>query len=183
MYYQSLETKIDYCIKCLISGVKVNSDYGKMYGFGGGFVMIVGEAPSCTRKDPSHYSLSRDHAKSGGLMLMYKALDAIEWPVEKTYFTNILKCSTPDNRKPTQEEADSCYNQWFLQELYLVNPMAIVALGKYATDYLQSKNLSVPVLSIEHFSYINRDQSKYKEWEFKWRDIRRMVQDEVRKVK
>ena len=176
MYYPVLEKKIDLCSKCEISSLDVNIKLGKMFGFGGSFVMICGEAPSFIRGNPSRYTLSRDHSSySAGVL--YKALDAIKWPIEKTYFTNIMKCSTPENRDPKDSEIDTCYNNWFLQELYLVNPLSIVSLGKYVTKYLLSKSLSIPIFPIEHFSYIYRNQSKYSEWEVKWEEIRQKIRD------
>jgi DNA polymerase len=47
------------------------------------------------------------------------------------YFSNVLRCYTPGNRKPFQEELDAC--RMFLdREIEILRPRLIVALGSHA---------------------------------------------------
>jgi len=171
MYYKKLEEGIEKCNLCQLKKiVETNSKYGPMYGYGGDSVIICGLAPSYKRADNSKYTLSRDH-KKGTAGTLFEALDEAKWPIEKTYFTNILKCSTPENRLPNENEVDICFSTWFSQELFLVNPFAIVAMGKYVEEYLNSVlKDSIPIFGINHFAYISRNRSKYGEWTKEWKE-------------
>jgi DNA polymerase len=51
------------------------------------------------------------------------------------YFTNVVKCQTPENRKPTEGEIAACRR--FLDiEVEIVQPLVMVALGSYALKVL-----------------------------------------------
>jgi DNA polymerase len=47
------------------------------------------------------------------------------------YVTNIVKCMTPDNRKPKQHEVEAC-KDFLDKEISLIHPKIIVALGAMA---------------------------------------------------
>ncbi len=178
MYYKSLEEKIEKCNLCnLKSSVEANVQYGPMYGYGGNSVIICGLAPSYRRASESKYTLTRDHSK-GTAGVLFKALDEVKWPTEKTYFTNLIKCSLPENRYPLENEIDTCFKTWFLQEFFLVNPFAIVALGRYTFDYLKNNMfVEVPLFKINHFSYILRNQGEYGNWINVWKEIGHQIKE------
>tara|TARA_R110000824_G_scaffold380290_1_gene572649 strand:+ start:7687 stop:8238 length:552 start_codon:yes stop_codon:yes gene_type:complete len=55
------------------------------------------------------------------------------------YITNVIKCMTPENRKPSDEEMDNC--QDFLDlEIKTIKPKAIVALGGFALQRITGLN-------------------------------------------
>jgi len=50
------------------------------------------------------------------------------------WFSNLLKCSTPANRSPLQEEIENCF-PWLLQEIMWLRPKVIIALGRDAQSW------------------------------------------------
>lgn len=84
---------------------------------------------------------------------------------KNVYFTNIVKCSTPENRELTETEIKNC-KKWFDKELELVKPRYIVALGSrsfitvqpYMNEYLNNdiNSYKYIVLQMKHPSYYFR---------------------------
>jgi uracil-DNA glycosylase family 4 len=54
---------------------------------------------------------------------------------DDVYICNIVKCRPPENRKPTPEEMQAC-EPFLREQLELVNPEAMVALGATAAQGL-----------------------------------------------
>jgi uracil-DNA glycosylase family 4 len=54
---------------------------------------------------------------------------------EQVYIANIVKCRPPNNRTPEPVEANTC-DQFLLQQIDVVQPEVIVALGSTAATYL-----------------------------------------------
>ncbi len=184
MSLKLIDKKIESCNSCILrNSVDVNKKFGPTYGYGGNFILLCGLAPSYKRLG-SKRPLSRDK-ENRTAKILFDVFDEIEWPVDKTYFTNLLKCSLPENRLPTNEEVDSCFNLWLIQEIILVNPFAIVSMGKFVTNYLKSKDISeyIPIYSIEHFSYINRRQDLKDIWKKKWIEIKSNIENNIKEIK
>ncbi|SMC87390.1 uracil-DNA glycosylase [Sporomusa malonica] len=70
--------------------------------------------------------------------LLDKALTSVGVTRDLVYTTNIIKCRPKNNRTPTIEEGQFCALAWLDQELTLVQPKVIVALGSVALKYLLS---------------------------------------------
>ena len=51
------------------------------------------------------------------------------------FFTNLTMCRTPEARAPTKEEKQNCSARLY-REIYLVDPILIVALGSDAAQFL-----------------------------------------------
>ena len=51
--------------------------------------------------------------------------------VKCVYITSVVKCAPPDN-KPTPGEVKACVSRWFISEMNMVKPKAIVVLGEIA---------------------------------------------------
>jgi len=54
------------------------------------------------------------------------------------YITNVVKCHTPDNRKPESDEADTC-SAFLRMELKIIRPRFVIALGAVAFEALCPK--------------------------------------------
>jgi len=54
------------------------------------------------------------------------------------YITNLIKCKLPKNRKPKQDEIQTC-SEYLDKEITLINPEVIVPLGYHATRYIFQK--------------------------------------------
>jgi DNA polymerase len=68
--------------------------------------------------------------------LLDKALASVGVTRDRIYTTNVLKCRPKGNRTPTVEEGRFCAQHWLDEELALVRPKVIVALGSVALKYL-----------------------------------------------
>lgn len=68
--------------------------------------------------------------------LLDKALASVGVTRDRVYTTNVIKCRPKNNRTPTLEEGQFCATTWLDQELALVQPKVIIALGSVALKYL-----------------------------------------------
>lgn len=103
--------------------------------------------------------------------LLDRMIAAIGFERDEVYICNIVKCRPPGNRKPQPEEMTAC--QPFLNEqLALVGPKVIVALGATAAEGLLGRlpggitrtrgqwrlyNRTIPVMPTFHPAYVLRN--------------------------
>jgi DNA polymerase len=118
--------------------------------------------------------------------LLTKIIAAMGFSRETVYIANILKCrpdtpgQTSGNRKPTPEEMTTCL-PWLLEQVDLVKPRVLVALGATAVEGLLGKGegitrlrghfqsyRGIPLMPTFHPSYLLHNQAmteKRKVWE------------------
>ena len=143
-------------------------------------LMFVGEAPGADEDEQGEPFVGR----AG--QLLTKILLATGLSRADVYIANILKCrpDTPGqsagNRPPTPEERATCI-PYLQEQIDLIKPKAIVALGATAVDGLLGKTLGItklrgnwqeyrgiPLMPTYHPAYLLRNQSlseKRKVWE------------------
>lgn len=102
--------------------------------------------------------------------LLDKALASVGVTRDRVYTTNVIKCRPKNNRTPTVEEGQFCANAWLDQELLLVKPKVIIALGSVALRYLLgptaritkdrgrwfSTKYDIPAIATYHPAYLLR---------------------------
>jgi DNA polymerase len=59
-------------------------------------------------------------------------------PKKDVYFTNLVRCRPPDNCLPTDQEIKACQS-YLIDEIRLVRPKVILAIGATATKALTQK--------------------------------------------
>ena len=95
-------------------------------------VMFIGEAPGEV-ENPDLRELPFVGNRSSDLIM-----DIIYglWPhgYDDVFITNIVKCNPPQNRTPTEKEVRLC-SCWLREELKIVQPKVIVALGRTAANF------------------------------------------------
>ena len=143
-------------------------------------LMFVGEAPGADEDEMGEPFIGR----AG--QLLTKILLATGLSRADVYIANILKCrpDTPGqsagNRPPTPEERATCI-PYLQEQIDLIKPKAIVALGATAVDGLLGKTLGItklrgnwqeyrgiPLMPTYHPAYLLRNQAmseKRKVWE------------------
>lgn len=143
-------------------------------------LMFVGEAPGADEDEQGEPFIG----KAG--QLLTKIIQAMGLSRETVYIANILKCrpdtpgQTAGNRKPTPAEMDTC-KPYLLEQIRIIQPRAIVALGATATDGLLGKTEGItklrgrwqefygtPLMPTYHPAYLLRNQAlreKRKVWE------------------
>lgn len=137
-----LERDINGCCACSLSEYTVNQ-VSKVFGNGNCInpqVFLIGMAPSHKsnsslsdkphRLEPPrafqhHHGFTfRNMLKSAGLYDMI-------------YITNVLKCSTPQNRRMKPNEKKSCL-QWLQKEMELLKPKVVITMGSDVSNFLAS---------------------------------------------
>jgi len=93
-------------------------------------VMLVGEAPG-GGEDKTGIPFKG----KAGQYLDY-LLESIKLPRESVWITNTVKCRPANNRDPLPFEVSTCANLWLDNEIKIVKPKIIVALGLFAARYL-----------------------------------------------
>jgi len=187
--FESLKKICLDCKQCALSKTRTNVVFGR--GNPNTKIFIIGEGPG-------------HNEDMEGLAFVGRAgkiLDAAFQSVgidtnRDCYISNIVKCRPPNNRKPQNEEIESC-STWLDQQINLINPKIIVLAGSTAVEsYLNIKEpISTirgkwierdgrKVMPIFHPSYLLRNPSKEKgkpKW-LTWRDLK-LVKTELEALK
>jgi DNA polymerase len=143
-------------------------------------LMFVGEAPGADED-----ARGEPFVGAAG-QLLTRIIKAMGFSRETVYIANILKCrpdtpgQTSGNRKPTSEEMKTCL-PYLLEQIDLIRPSVIVALGATALEGLTGKSepigrmrgrfllfRDIPLMPTFHPSYLLRNQAvgeKRKVWE------------------
>jgi DNA polymerase len=77
--------------------------------------------------------------------LLNNMIQAMGLKREQVYIANIVKCRPPNNRTPEPLEANTC-DQFLLQQIDVVQPDVVVALGSTAATYLLGVKQSLSAL-------------------------------------
>ena len=102
-------------------------------------LMFVGEAPGAQEDEQG-----QPFVGAAGKLLT-RILNAIDFTRDEVYITNILKCRPPNNRDPQPDEIDAC-DAILTEQIRLVRPRLICALGRVAAQALLKTNGSIRTL-------------------------------------
>lgn len=141
-------------------------------------IAIIGEAPG-KQEDKLGQPFVGNSGKFLGKMLEAIKLDS------NVYFTNVIRCRPPDNRKPFAEEIKTC-KPYLVDELRLIEPKIIICAGATAVSGLTGKRESITslrgkwldwegtvIMPIFHPAYLLRNPSLQKDspkWQT-WHDL------------
>lgn len=168
---REIAQKLAGCTRCPLSCERNNIVMGQ--GDACAEIVFVGEAPGA-EEDKSGLAFV---GRSG--QLLTKMIEAMGLTRDRVFIANVAKCRPPNNRPPTSEEMATC-SPFLLEQLRIINPKIIVALGKTAAVGLkllkQTDSLSplrgkthqwngIPVVVTYHPSYLLRSPNeKSKAW-------------------
>jgi DNA polymerase len=167
------------CVKCPnLAAARRNVVFG--VGNHEAELMFVGEAPGADEDEHGEPFVG----KAG--QLLTRIIKAMGLTRESVYIANILKCrpDTPGqaygNRKPTAEEMGTCI-PFLHEQIDLIQPRVIVALGATAVEGLLGKTIGItklrgqwriyrdiPLMPTYHPAYLLHNQApseKRKVWE------------------
>ena len=177
MSLDELQAAVDGCVRCKLGAGRTNLVFG--VGNPAAKLVIVGEAPGANEDAEGIPFVGR-----AGQMLTRMIENVIEVPRQEVYICNILKCRPPGNRNPEPDEIDCC-EPYLHKQLAVIQPRLILALGKFAAQWLlQTKTpigrlrgkfgryQGIPCLSTYHPAYLLRNP----------RD-KKLVLDDLLKVK
>src|SRR5205085_2347031 len=92
-------------------------------------LMFVGEAPGADEDVQGIPFVGR----AG--QLLTKIIESIGLKREDVYIANVIKCRPPQNRNPEPDEVATC-EPFLFQQIDIIKPKVIVALGKFGTQTL-----------------------------------------------
>jgi uracil-DNA glycosylase len=173
----SIRTEIGDCTRCpLAYAGRRTIVFGD--GDANARLMFVGEGPGAD-EDTSGIPFV---GKAG--QLLNNMIQAMGLKREQVYIANIVKCRPPANRVPEPVEANTC-DQFLLQQIDVVQPQVIVALGSTAATYLLGVKQSLSALRgrwhscrgaklavTYHPAYLLRDPAMKGE---AWKDLQRVM--------
>jgi DNA polymerase len=178
--FAALRERTQACVKCeRLASSRKNVVFG--VGSIDAQLMFIGEAPGADEDEQAEPFVG----KAG--QLLTKIIQAMGLQRTDVYIGNILKCrpdtppgQTAGNRKPTTEEMATCL-PYLQEQIDLIRPKVIVALGATAVEGLLGKTIGItklrgnwktyrgiPLMPTYHPAYLLRNQAlseKRKVWE------------------
>ena len=142
--WPELETNVHECKACELHQTRKQAVFG--VGDRQATWMIIGEAPGADEDQQGEPFVGRAGK------LLNAMLYALKLPRESVYIANILKCRPPDNRTPTQDEMVQC-SPFLKQQIELIQPKIILALGSVAAHYLLATDTPIGKLRGQTFTY------------------------------
>lgn len=174
--WEGLRQAVTACTQCELHQTRSQTVFGT--GDQNADWLIIGEAPGAEEDRQGEPFVGR----AGKLLTAM--LTAIGFERSQVYIANILKCRPPNNRDPKQEEAEAC-NGFLQQQIALLQPKIILAVGRIAAQRLLNSRTSlarmrqkvhylrndvlerdIPVVVTYHPAYLLRSPSeKQKSWQ------------------
>lgn len=148
LFYEEIQA----CDRCDLCKVPINVRKGKTpgAGFGDARIVVIGLASGYYR-DKAVYGgtpfnlFCRELNNGKGMKVASRVRKALEEMLEISgiekkdiYITNLLKCSTLEDRAPTNEEIAACFD-WLNKEIELVKPEMLICLGQRVSSYFHLK--------------------------------------------
>jgi DNA polymerase len=116
--------------------------------------------------------------------LLTKMIEAMGLTRGQVYICNVIKCRPPENRDPRPEEI-ACCEPFLLQQLEIIQPKVIVALGRVAVQSLLRDTTAitrlrgkwrdyygVPLMPTFHPSYLLRNPAGKRDV---WEDLKEVM--------
>lgn len=135
--WEGLEKTVAACVKCGLHEGRTQTVFG--VGNQHADLMIIGEAPGFHEDQQGEPFVGR----AG--QLLTSMIQSIGFERSEVYIANILKCRPPNNRDPLPEEVAAC-TTYLDQQIALVNPKLLLAVGRIAAHYLLKTKSSLESL-------------------------------------
>lgn len=142
--WRTLAATVSGCTLCGLHKTRTQTVFG--VGRRDADLLVIGEAPGADEDRQGEPFVGR----AG--QLLNAMLFAIGFERSSVYIANILKCRPPNNRDPTPEEAAAC-TPYLQQQIELVAPRAILAVGRIAAQWLLQSDAPIGRLRGKVFHY------------------------------
>ena len=142
--WQTLEKQVSVCTRCALHECRTQTVFGT--GNRNADWMIIGEAPGADEDKQGEPFVGR-----AGLLLN-EMLFAAGYQRADVFIANILKCRPPANRDPSAEEI-ACCQLYLQQQIELIQPKLILAVGRIAAHGLLQTTTQVGLLRGTVHSY------------------------------
>ena len=133
-----LKQAVPACTACKLHSSRTQTVFG--VGDENADWLLIGEAPGADED-----RLGEPFVGQAGKLLdnMLAAIDLKRG--ENVYIANVLKCRPPGNRNPEPDEVAKC-TPFLLQQISLIQPKLIVAMGRFAAQTLLNTDASIASL-------------------------------------
>ena len=140
-----LKQAVPACTACGLNKTRTQTVFG--VGDENADWMLIGEAPGAEED-----RLGDPFVGQAGKLLdnMLAAISLKRG--ENVYIANVLKCRPPGNRNPEPGEVEKC-TPFLKQQISLIQPKLIVAMGRFAAQTLLSSDASVASMRGRVFRY------------------------------
>jgi uracil-DNA glycosylase family 4 len=138
------EKMVRNCKKCPLSRTRNKTVFGQ--GNAAARLVFVGEAPGAEEDAQGLAFVGR----AG--QLLTKMIEAMGLTRDQVYICNILKCRPPNNRDPAPDEIACCW-PYLDEQLRIIQPEVIVALGRPAAQTLLRTTASIGQLRGQWHDY------------------------------
>ena len=141
---EALAAEVAACTQCALHEARNQTVFG--VGNPETKVLFIGEAPG---RDED---LKGEPFVGRAGKLLDKILAAIDLDRSQVYITNILKCRPPNNRDPQESEVRCCEN-YLKQQIALIQPNYICALGRVSAQWLLQTNATLGAMRSGDYVY------------------------------
>ncbi|MCX5715750.1 MAG: uracil-DNA glycosylase [Candidatus Omnitrophica bacterium] len=124
---EALKKSAEACKGCQLNKRRTNLVFG--VGTPSAKLMFIGEAPG------EDEDLKGEPFVGRAGQLLTKMIEAMGLRREDVYIANILKCRPPNNRPPQPDEISACC-AFIAEQVKIINPKVVCALGKFAAQFL-----------------------------------------------
>ena len=168
------------CQRCKLGKTRKNLVFG--VGNPKARLVFVGEGPGADEDEKGEPFVG-----DAGRMLN-RIITAMGITREEVYICNVVKCRPPGNRNPEPDEIEAC-TPFLIRQLKSIQPEAIVALGKFASQTLletkepisklrgRFRNFhGIPLMPTYHPSYLLRTGGNSDSFWDVWEDMTQVLQ-------
>jgi uracil-DNA glycosylase len=127
---QLVRDELGECTRCKLAKGRKNIVFG--VGNPEADLVFVGEAPGL------HEDLQGEPFVGDAGQLLTRMIEAMGYRRQDVHILNVLKCRPPGNRNPEADEIEQCV-PFLKKQLEALRPRILVALGKFAAQFLCGK--------------------------------------------
>ncbi|MBV8063428.1 MAG: uracil-DNA glycosylase [Nevskia sp.] len=183
--WDGLKPAVAGCIKCKLCQTRTNTVFG--VGQQSAPLMVVGEGPGADEDAQGEPFVGRAGKLLDEMLRAIGRSRQEQAPEQAVYIANVVKCRPPGNRDPEADEVEAC-RPYLDQQIRLVRPRLIVALGRIAAQRLLSTDAPLsklrgpmyeygpertPLLITYHPAYLLRSPGEKAK---SWADLKRVHQ-------
>lgn len=173
----SVRAAVAACERCALCRTRTQTVFSD--GNGTSRLMFIGEAPGADEDATGVPFVGR-----AGQLLTKMIEAGMGLSRGDVYVANVLKCRPPGNRNPEPAEIAAC-REYLEAQIDLVKPAVLVALGKFAAQFLLETEepitrlrgrwgtrRGIPVMPTYHPSFLLRQPDRKKE---AWEDLQQVL--------
>lgn len=179
----ALAAEVAACTRCALHKTRTQTVFFR--GSSKAQLMIIGEAPGFYEDQQGLPFVG----KAGGLL--NQMLQSIGLFEDDVYIANVLKCRPPNNRDPQTDEIVHC-STYLARQIELIQPRLILALGRFAGQFLLNKSLplkqlrntlhqynGIPFMVSYHPAYLLRNPADKKKAYLDLLEVKKMLTEAI----